>query len=69
MEFRILGPLEVVDDGRQLAPRRAKRRALLAMLLLHANEAVGSDQVIDALWGETPPGTARTALHAAAGAR
>jgi hypothetical protein len=34
MEFRILGPFEVLEDGRDLTPRRAKQRALLAMLVL-----------------------------------
>jgi YVTN family beta-propeller protein len=63
MEFRVLGPLEVVDDGRDLTPARAKQRAVLAVLLLHANEVVGRDELIDALWGETPPPSAQTALH------
>jgi DNA-binding SARP family transcriptional activator len=63
MEFRILGPLQVFDDGRALTPRRAKQRALLAVLLLHANEPVAGDLLVDALWGERPPATALTALH------
>jgi predicted ATPase/DNA-binding SARP family transcriptional activator len=63
VEFRILGPLEVLDDGRDLTPARAKQRVLLAMLLLHANDVVARDQLIDALWGETPPPSAQTALH------
>ena len=40
MEFRILGPLEVHDDGRSSRSAAAKQRALLALLLLHANEAL-----------------------------
>ena len=63
MEFRILGTLEVLDGGRELAPRRAKQRALLALLLLHANEPVASEVLVEALWGERPPPTALTALH------
>jgi YVTN family beta-propeller protein len=63
MEFRVLGPLEVLDDGRDLTPARAKQRAVLAMLLLHANDVVARDQLIDALWGESPPPSAQTALH------
>ncbi len=63
MEIRILGRLEVVDDGRDLTPARPKQRALLAVLLLHANEVVASDRIIDTLWGRDPPGTALTALH------
>jgi predicted ATPase/DNA-binding SARP family transcriptional activator len=63
VEFRILGRLEVVADGRDLTPARPKQRALLALLLLHANEVVASDRIIEALWGGGPPGTAVTALH------
>ena len=55
MEFRILGPLEVVEDGRPVSIRRGKEQALLAYLLLHANEIVPSDRLIDALWDERPP--------------
>jgi DNA-binding SARP family transcriptional activator len=58
MEFRILGPLEVVDQGRRLPLGAAKQRALLAVLLLHANEVVSSDRLIDGLWGDQPPETA-----------
>ena len=58
MEFRILGPIEVVDGGRTIAIRRGKEQALLAYLLLHPNEVVASDRLVDALWGERPPQTA-----------
>jgi predicted ATPase/DNA-binding SARP family transcriptional activator len=64
IEFRLLGPLEVWRHGQRLAVGGAKPRALLAMLLLHANEAVGTDRLIDALWGERPPATAGNALQA-----
>ena len=50
MEFRILGPLEVIVDGEQLPPLGPKQRALLALLLLHGNEVVPSDRLIDELW-------------------
>src|SRR5262249_43961772 len=63
MEFRILGPLEVEEDGRLLKLGGAKQRALLAILLLHANEVVSRDRLIDALWGGEAPETARTALQ------
>jgi DNA-binding SARP family transcriptional activator len=63
MEFRILGPLQVLDEGLELTPRRAKQRVLLAALLLHPNEPLASDTLIEALWGERPPQTAQTALH------
>jgi DNA-binding SARP family transcriptional activator/streptogramin lyase len=58
MEFRILGPIEVVDGGRTIAIRRGKEQALLAYLLLHPNEVVASDRLVDELWGERPPQTA-----------
>ena len=63
MDFRILGPLEVHADGRAIALGGAKQRALLAILLLNANEVVSSDRLIDKLWGEEPPETAAKALQ------
>jgi len=63
MDFRILGPLEVVDDGAPLELGAQKHRALLAMLLLHANEVVSTDRLLDALWEEAPPRRAHKALH------
>jgi DNA-binding SARP family transcriptional activator/streptogramin lyase len=63
MEFRILGPLEVLDQGRRVALRRGKDQALLAYLLLHANEVVSSDRLVDELWGERPPATATKILQ------
>jgi DNA-binding SARP family transcriptional activator len=50
MDFNILGPIEVIDGDRPLALGGAKQRALLGMLLLHANEVVSSDRLIDELW-------------------
>jgi DNA-binding SARP family transcriptional activator len=58
LDFRLLGPLEVVDEGRPLALGGAKQRALLAVLLLRRNEVVSVDRLIDELWGEEPPPTA-----------
>jgi DNA-binding SARP family transcriptional activator/ABC-type branched-subunit amino acid transport system substrate-binding protein len=63
-EFRILGPLEVLDDGRRVEIAGRKQRALLAVLLLHANEVVSVDTLIDELWGERPPATAAKTLQA-----
>ena len=63
MEFRILGPLEVRDEGRAIPLRGAKQRALLAILLLHANEVVSTDRLIDELWGERAAGAVATALQ------
>jgi ABC-type oligopeptide transport system substrate-binding subunit/DNA-binding SARP family transcriptional activator/class 3 adenylate cyclase len=63
MEFRILGPLEVRQNGRSLPLARGKQRLLLARFLLHPNEVVSSDRLIDELWRESPPETAATALQ------
>jgi len=63
MDFRVLGPVEVRDRGETVELRRKKPRALLAVLLLHPGELVTSDVLIDALWGESPPRTARAALQ------
>jgi DNA-binding SARP family transcriptional activator len=64
MEFRILGPLEVLDDtGRPVPIAAGHMRKVLAVLLLHPNETVSCDSLIDALWGEAPPRTAPKALQ------
>jgi DNA-binding SARP family transcriptional activator len=63
MEFRILGPLEVVSDGQALDLGGAKQRALLAVLLLDANNVVSTDRLIAALWEDEPPETAPKALQ------
>jgi DNA-binding SARP family transcriptional activator len=57
MEFRLLGPLEVAEHDRMLALGALKQRSLLAVLLLHANEVVSVERLIDELWGESPPAT------------
>jgi DNA-binding SARP family transcriptional activator len=59
VEFRILGPLEVVgDDGRPVPLPPAKPRALLVLLLLNRNRTVRTDVLVDQLWDERPPATA-----------
>ena len=58
MDFRILGPLEVLDEDGAVALAGSRQRALLALLLLHANEALTTDRLIDELWGEHPPASA-----------
>src|SRR5215471_17847417 len=63
MDFRILGALEVWDGERQLELGGPKRRAVLALLLLHANEVVAVDRLVDDLWGEKAPRNATAALH------
>ena len=63
MEFRILGPLEVVGGGRPLTLGGSRQRALLALLLIRANEVVSADRLIDELWGAHPPKAAGNALQ------
>ena len=58
MEFRILGPLEVGNGQHLVRLGAAKQRALLGVLLLHADETVSTTRLVDELWGERPPGTA-----------
>jgi DNA-binding SARP family transcriptional activator/tetratricopeptide (TPR) repeat protein len=63
MRYGVLGPLQVSGDERLIEIAGRKQRALLAMLLLHANEVVSTDRLIDALWGEVPPGSAGNGLQ------
>jgi DNA-binding SARP family transcriptional activator/streptogramin lyase len=63
VEFRVLGPLEVSAAGRPLPLGGRKQRTLLALLLLHPNELVPRDRLIDALWGEDPPAEADASLR------
>ena len=58
MRYRILGPLEALDGLRPVRIGAAKPRALLGVLLLHANEVVPTGRLVDELWGEEPPATA-----------
>ena len=63
IEFRILGPLEVSTDGRILAPGQPKAARPARLLLVHANEMVSRDGLIEELWGEAAPATVDSALH------
>jgi DNA-binding SARP family transcriptional activator len=63
MEFRLLGPLEVVEHERSLDLGGVKQRSLLALLLLHANQVISTDRLIDELWGAAPPATAAKSIQ------
>ncbi|HET8968781.1 MAG TPA: AfsR/SARP family transcriptional regulator, partial [Gaiellaceae bacterium] len=63
LDFRVLGPLEVLDGERQLSLGGTRQRSVLAILLLLPGETVSSDRLIDELWGERPPADAQTALQ------
>jgi DNA-binding SARP family transcriptional activator len=64
MEFRVLGPVQVEEDGVPLALGTGRRlRTLLALFLAHPNQIVATDTLIDQVWSEDPPPTAPTALR------
>jgi DNA-binding SARP family transcriptional activator/class 3 adenylate cyclase len=64
LEFRILGPLEVLDEDKRPLPLGGqKQRAVLALLLLEGGRVVPTDRLVDRLWGEEPPRTATTSLQ------
>jgi len=63
VEFRILGPLEVFTDSGQVAISGLKPRALLALLLIHANEVVSTEALVDVLWAGRQPTSARKLVH------
>ena len=63
MDFRILGPLHISRDGRQLGLGGHRQKVVVCLLLLHANEVISAEQIIDVLWGEAAPATARKALQ------
>ena len=63
MEFRILGPLEVIADAGAVSLGRLQQRAVLAVLVVCAGERVSRDRLVDALWGERPPASAGHAVE------
>ncbi len=63
VDFLLLGPLEARQAGRPLRLGSIKHRVLLAKLLLHANQVVSTDELIDTVWGEQPPLTVRQSLQ------
>ncbi|MFJ9585006.1 AfsR/SARP family transcriptional regulator [Streptomyces acidicola] len=63
LEYRLLGPVEAYRDGMPLRLGGPKPRALLAVLLLRAGQVVPADALVDAIWGEEPPDTARALVQ------
>src|ERR1041385_1394454 len=63
MEFRLLGPLEVVEHDRSLPLGGPKQRSLFALLLLHAGDVVSTERLIDELWGASPPSTVAKSIQ------
>ena len=63
MEYRVLGPIEALDEGRRLAIGGPKQRLLLGVLLLRPNRIVGGHELVEALWADAPPATAGAAVQ------
>ena len=63
LTFRILGPLEALVDGRRVDLSSRRERALLGVLLLRFGEVVSVDALVDSVWGEQAPASARHMVH------
>jgi len=63
VDYRILGSFEIYDDGVLVVPGTGRQRALLALLLLRANETVPSETLVDELWDGAPPASATKILQ------
>jgi DNA-binding SARP family transcriptional activator len=63
LEFRILGPIEVLRGGQPIRLGGTRQRAVLALMLLNANRTVSSDRIIEEVWDSPPPETALNSLH------
>jgi DNA-binding SARP family transcriptional activator len=63
MEYRVLGPIEALDESRRLALGGPKQRLLLGVLLLRANRVVAGEDLVEALWADAPPATAGAAVQ------
>ncbi|HEY8217451.1 MAG TPA: BTAD domain-containing putative transcriptional regulator [Acidimicrobiia bacterium] len=63
VEFRVLGPLELIADGRSVPLGGGKQRLLLAALLAYSNEVVSVARLSDIVWGDAPPADPEATLH------
>jgi DNA-binding SARP family transcriptional activator/tetratricopeptide (TPR) repeat protein len=63
MNFQLLGPLAVIAEGQELSVGGPRERTVLAMLLLERGRLVPIDRLVDALWGDSPPESARGQVH------
>ncbi|TVT52811.1 tetratricopeptide repeat protein [Amycolatopsis rhizosphaerae] len=63
MRYQLLGPVELSDGTQPLRLSGPKRRAVLAVLLLNANQVVPEQQLLDLVWGDNPPATVRGQLQ------
>ncbi len=63
MDLGMLGPFEISARGQVVPLRGRRQRALIAILAVHANQAVSKDRLIDELWPEEPFDAAANSLH------
>ena len=63
MEFRILGPVEVLREGRSVSLGGSRERAVLALLLASANRVVSAERLAEDLWAGDPPDRALHTLQ------
>jgi DNA-binding SARP family transcriptional activator len=63
LAFQVLGPLRVRRGGTELGTGSPQQQAMLAALLLRPGSAAGTDELIDAVWGERPPSKALSILR------
>lgn len=63
MRYGVLGPIRVVDGLREVAPGPPRDRALLVLLLVHRGTTLGVDRMVDCMWGECPPSSARHSIQ------
>lgn len=64
MDFQVLGPVQAWAEGRPLDLGERKQRTVLAVLLLEPNQLVLLDRLVDLLWGQDPPSSARRIVQA-----
>jgi class 3 adenylate cyclase/DNA-binding SARP family transcriptional activator len=62
MEFKVLGPLEIIGPRGRIKIGSGLQRAILSLLVLHVGETVSTDHLIDEVWGEDPPPSAQHAI-------
>ena len=62
MEFRVLGPLEVIGPRGPIEIGSGRQRAILALLILHVGETISTDRLIEEVWGQDPPPSAHHTL-------
>ena len=60
LQFRVLGPLEMISNGEPVDLGAKKQRVLLALLLINANRVVSTDRILESLWGDEAEGGVRS---------